>query len=117
IAGGSSFNPVSGGGAILGSAELYNPGSGSFNVTGSLTTARYGHTATLLNNGLVLIAAGSTSGYGSNATGTASEELYNPTSGAFISGGSLNAARYGNTATLLNSGLVVLAGGLGRCGD
>ena len=40
-------------------AEIYDPAAGSFTATNSMTGARSVHTATLLNNGQVLIAGGS----------------------------------------------------------
>src|SRR5205085_2059459 len=60
----------------------------TFDNTGSLNTARYGHTATLLPNGKVLVAGGG--GYsGYNIT---SAELYDPASGSWSATGSLNTA-------------------------
>jgi len=40
------------------SAELYDPTTGTWAATASLKPGRYGHTATLLFNGQVLVAGG-----------------------------------------------------------
>ena len=92
------------------SAELYDPASETFTyTTGSLNTPRYGQSATLLSNGLVLIAGGGDFSYPYYLS---SGELYNPATGAFsYATGSMNTARYLDTATLLNNGLVLMAGG------
>jgi len=80
---------------------------GTFVPTGSLNTGRSSHTATLLNNGKVLVAGGTDS---SNAH-LASAELYDPATETFTLTGSMNTPRIGHTATLLNDGMVLVAGG------
>src|SRR5262249_8884487 len=57
------------------SAALYDSASNTWSAAGSMATARYGHTATLLPSGTVLIAGGS-----ANAPAIVSAELYNPPS-------------------------------------
>jgi hypothetical protein len=79
---------------------------GAFTPTGSMQFARIGHTATLLQNGMVLVAGGE------NSTGAlASAEIYDPATGMFTSTGSMGTARVGHTATLLANGNVLVAGG------
>jgi Galactose oxidase, central domain len=77
----------------------------TFTTTGSMESERDGHTETLLQNGMVLIAGGSDGGTLNTA------ELYNPVTGAFTPTGSLIHARYDHTATLLNDGTVLIVGG------
>jgi N-acetylneuraminic acid mutarotase len=58
-------------------ADLYDPTTGTWSGTASLNTARaFGHTATLLLNGKVLVAGGGDGDSNNNALNTA--ELYDP---------------------------------------
>src|SRR5947207_3114499 len=78
-----------------------------FEETGSLATARGGHTTTLLPNGKVLVAGG----YNFTDGHLASAELYDPASGTWTATGSLFTARSSHTATLLSNGKLLVAGG------
>ena len=78
---------------------MYDPDTGTWSFTGNLNTAVGSHTATLLQNGKVLVLAGS------------SAELYDPDTGEWSSTGHLNRARSSRTATLLPDGKVLVAGG------
>jgi len=80
---------------------------GSFAPTGSMEFPRAGHTATLLQDGTVLIIGGE------NSTGSlATAEIFNPDTGMFTSTkGTMETARVGHTATLLTSGTVLVTGG------
>jgi hypothetical protein len=87
-------------------------GAQSVKSTGSMTTGRIGHTATLLNGGKVLI----TAGVGPTFNYIGSAELYDPSTEAFSPSGNLAAARIFHTATLLNDRKVLVAGGIGYSG-
>jgi N-acetylneuraminic acid mutarotase len=63
--------------------------------------------ATLLQNGKVLVAGGT----GEDGNGTNTAELYDPTTGSWKSVGPLHISRWGHTATLLQNGKVLVAGG------
>jgi hypothetical protein len=86
-------------------AELYDPGTGTWSATGNLNGIRSGHTATLLQNGKVLVAGGFSAGT------LGSAELYDQAAGTWSPTGSLKVARYWHTATLLQDGRVLVAGG------
>jgi len=92
-------------------AELYNPGTGTFTATGTMTSRRAIHTATLLANGEVLLAGGSTSDSYSGALDTA--EIYDPTTATFTAvPNTMTSARVSATANRLRDGQVLIAGGV-----
>jgi galactose oxidase-like protein/Kelch motif protein len=101
VVGGVAGNPSSA--QYLSSAELYDPQTRRWRLTGSLQTARADHSATLLADGRVLIAGG--------RGASTSVELYDPATGTFTNTGSLSVPRFGHSATLLPSGQVLVAGG------
>lgn len=77
-----------------------------FVPTGTMTTPRTGHTATLLNIGKVLVAGGA------SATGVlASAELFDPGTQTFSATGNMASARTAHTATLLQNNKVLMTGG------
>jgi hypothetical protein len=84
-----------------------------------MAKAKSAHTATVLPDGRVLVAGGESQTCYSNGasegcwySGTkSSAELYDPVKGVFADAGNMTAPREFQTATLLNSGGVLLAGG------
>jgi WD40 repeat protein len=104
-------------GGVSRSAEIYDPATGKFKLTGSMRTAREGLTATTLPDGKVLVAGGDDADCDTCNHVFASAELYDPDSGKFSPTGSMNAQRTGATATLLDNGKVLIAGGQDENGD
>jgi hypothetical protein len=119
ITGGQSYT------AVEASTEFFVPGSDTipdaFTAGPPMNQARYAHTATLLPDGRVLVAGG----YGSSGDTLESIEIYDPQSNSWTQvcsgpndpyatcGGKLdlNDSRGGHTATLLDYGQVMIAGG------
>jgi len=101
----------------LATAELYDPVTGRFRLVGDTKAAGGGFTATLLQDGRVLIAGGqseNSAGLNLNSAGLIlTGELYDPELRKFVPTGSLKVGRTYHTATLLDNGRVLIAGGTG----
>jgi Galactose oxidase, central domain/Kelch motif len=110
VAGGRALSNT-GANVLLDSTELYDPVSGQWSVTGSLVKPRVLHTATLLANGQVLVVGGNTSPAPPNFGRDNTAEVYDPASGTWVLTGSMGTVRSGHTATLLQDGRVLVAGG------
>lgn len=96
-------------GNYSGNAELYDPSTGLWTFAGSMGDARARHKATLLANGKVLVTGGRRSGSAYNSLSSA--DLYDPSTGTWSSAGSMSADRFSHLAILLDSGMVLIAGG------
>jgi hypothetical protein len=100
------------------SAELYDPASNTWTPTGNMAQARYAHTSTLLPDGTVLVAGGEGQSIscGKACVGfipTGSAEIFNEAAGRFTATTGLNRALAFHSTTLLSSGRVLTAGGIG----
>ena len=96
-------------GVFFASAEVFDPGRGSFMPAADMAAKRVSHTATRLRNGKILIAGGLAESWVALPTA----EIYDPVTGAFHPTGSMGTPRSAHTATLLRDGRVLLAGGTG----
>jgi len=102
---------------FLASAELYDPSTGTFAAAGSMTMARSGSMATALASGKVLIAGGAGAqqvcGPPCGHVSLTTAEIYDPALGTFTATGSMTTTSFGSLTTLLPSGKVLFAGGVG----
>ena len=92
--------------APTGSIEIYDYTSNTWSNGGTLSIARQNHTATLLNDGTILI----TGGYDGNRVLT-SCEIYNPSTDSCRPAAPMLLARHDHSATLLPDGRVLVVGG------
>ena len=96
--------------SAVATAEVWDPGTGAFEATGSMRVPRVNHTATLLRDGRVLVIGGT--GPGGSVT---SAEIWDPATGVFRDAGDFTGSGGFHTAALLPSGdVLVLGTGLGE---
>jgi hypothetical protein len=90
-------------------AELYDPVAGTFSFSPRVypSSPHYLAAAVRLTNGAVLITGGELGGN----LGSASADLYEPTTGDFVVAANMIAGRHSHTTTLLPDGTVLIAGG------
>ena len=108
VAGGTDTTGVDGAASIFyATAEIYDPATGTWTATGSLTTGgRVLHTATSLPDGRILI----TGGWNGSAA-LSSAETYDPATGTFSATGSMTTARANHRQRILFDGRVLITGG------
>ena len=94
------------------SAELYDPATRKFIRIASMTSRRARPTATVLDNGDVLIAGGQDRDGFSNSLSSA--EIFHAKTMTFARIAPMHQTRIAHTATLLNDGRVLIAGGRGE---
>jgi hypothetical protein len=98
-------------GPVLGSAELFDPHAGTWTKTGPLVVPVYGHSATLLSNGDVLVAGGWISA-STSSSAIATAQLFDPRSDTWTAAAPMEKARADARALALPDGRVVEVGGL-----
>lgn len=117
--GGSALDPdqTSGGGQtvrIAASTEIYDPAADAWKAARSMASPRFEHTATLLDDGRVLVVGGlGPTGQGDGTGPLRSTEIYDPAADAFVTSTDLAEARANHAATALADNAVLITGGSG----
>ena len=109
VAGGTDAN-----GTALKTAEVYDPTTGHWTLTGPMLTPRAGFTMTVLPDGRVVAAGGYSS---SPSDALAAADLFDPTTGGWTTTGPLSDGRRYQAATSLGEGSVLVVGGHGAAAD
>ncbi|WP_161599669.1 Kelch repeat-containing protein [Pseudomonas arsenicoxydans] len=93
--------------------ETRIPATSSWSLTGSLNQARQDFSATLLQDGKVLVAAGADHEFGGSIIYN-SVEIYDPETARWTQVADMNTGRYGAQAILLTDGTVLVTAGAGH---
>ncbi len=108
VVGGVPFNFSCADPPISTSAELYDPATGTWTSTGSLSVGRASAVAVVLADGRVLVAGGGRCGVMRNQA-----ELYDPATGVWTNTGNMSEVRGSPAGVRLADGRVLVAGGAG----
>ena len=113
---------VCGGVSSILPSDLYNPATQSFSTTGGLLHQRQRHVSWLLTNpawgslvGKVLAIGGAYTGspvFGGIQVALDTVEMYDPSTAQFTLFGTMTEPRQNHTATMLNDGRILIAGGV-----
>lgn len=118
-AGGTTPNAqqATGGGQTIrpdSSTEIWDPATGQWTPASPLSSARFEHTATMLEDGRVLVVGGlGARDGGSTVSPLDSAELFDPSAGIFVATGRTAEGRTNHAAVRLPDGSVLVAGGAG----
>jgi Galactose oxidase, central domain len=97
---------------IVLAAEIFDPATGKFTLSGRVQIARVNQAAVALPDGRVLILAGvAESSLGPGVVYPKEAEAFDPAAGTFSTIGQISEGRDNPTATLLPNGKVLIAGG------
>lgn len=99
---------IIGGDAHGNTAEVYDPSTGNFTLSGTLAAPRSNFSVAALPDGRVFVFGGVTPNTFNALT---SIEVWSPATGAWTSGGALAVGRQNAAATLLANGKVLISGG------
>ena len=94
----------------LSTAEVFNPGDGSWTSAGALTGSRSGHIATVFPDGRVLVAGGESLTRGARRS-LATAEIFTLEKREWRSAGNMNCPRSEASAALLGDGSVLVVAG------
>jgi hypothetical protein len=112
VAGGFPLEPVNANPGPTSAAELFDPGSGHWTQTGSMTVPRTRQVATLLQDGSVLVVGGyvTSAGYVTGTGSTRKAEIFDPRTGTWARTASMTVVRVARFATTLPDGRVLVIG-------
>src|SRR5262249_47578129 len=98
-----------GGSVIEKTAEIYGSATESWQFTDDMSRARFGHRATVLSDGRVLLTGGA--GRGGDCVSNLTAEIYDASSARFNPTRPMSTARGFHAATPLSDGKILVTGG------